>query len=206
MSVHNTYHVCSITGKFFGGWNQWLWGLWWASSIMSWSDCQVWGFLALDSSQKSPGNQGLMEHEGLDLPFFEWHSTPGKLSCGDKIWISFRFPNCEVSWNKISCKDRLVYNMLAICQDQIFMKICSYKSDLLLVIIDHVSNFEKHLLRYVYQEVSLCNGKATDRVVRWPTSKFYWLLSVSLICSNLFGFKLGHGCPLQIFGNEISIK
>lgn len=59
------------------------------------------------------------------------------------------------------------------------MKICSYKSALLLVIIDHVSNFEKHLLRYLYQEVALCNGKATDRVVRWPTSKFYWLLSVS---------------------------
>lgn len=120
-------------------------GLWWASSIMSWSDCQVWGFLALDSSQKSPVNQGLMEHEGLDLPFFEWNSTPGKLSCGDKIWLSFRFPTCEASWNKISCKDRLVYNMLAICQDQIFMKICPYKSALLLVIIDHASNFEKKI-------------------------------------------------------------
>lgn len=138
--------------------------------------------------------------------FFDWNSTAGKLSCEDKIWISFRFPNCETSWNKISWKDRLVYNMLAICQDQIFMKICSYKYALLIVIIDHVSNFEKHLLRYLYQEVSLCNGKATDRVVRWPTSKFYWLLSVSLICSNLFSFNLGHGCPLQIHGNEISIK
>lgn len=96
--------------------------------------------------------------------------------------------------------------MLAICQDQIFMKICSYKSALLLGIIDHVSNFEKHLLRYLYQEVALCNGRATDRVVRWPTSKFYWLFSLSLICNNLFSFKLGHGCPLQIHGNEISIK
>lgn len=180
-------------------------GLWWASSIMSWSHFQVWGFLALDSSQKSPGNQP----DGTwraGFAFFEWNSTPGKLSCGDKIWISFHFPNCEASWNKISCKGRLVYNMLTICQDQIFMKICSYKSSLLLVIIDHVSNFEKHLLRYLYQEVSLCNGKTTDRVVRWPTSKFYWLLAVSLICSNLFSFKLGYGCPLQIHGNEISIK